>query len=166
MNGRMASDCKFRPLLLAALLAVAGAACSSGKRPPPKSAWDALAPLFQRKDETNTLPVEAVISGFLTPMRIGAGASHFYRAESRWPTNGQELGGFLQRHPLQPPPYAAGLESIFILSATDLELMKLLQFTPRTDGGLDVAWPQQGTNISYQTLRISGPTNSVPKLQP
>lgn len=166
VNGVMASDSKSRWLLLPALLAVACAACSSGKQPPPKSAWNVLAPLFQRKDATNAPTVEEVIAVVLTPMRIVNGASHFYRAESRWPTNGQELGTFLQRRPLSPPAYAVGLEGMFIVNASDLELMKLLQFTPRTDGGLDVAWPKQGTNISHQTLRISAPTNSLPKPQP
>lgn len=162
----MASNFKFCLLLLFALLAVAGAACSSGKRPPPKSAWEVLAPLFQRKDETNAPTVEVVMAGILTPVRIGTSASHFYRAESRWPTNGHELGDFLQRHPIPPPAYAAGFDGIFTPNATDLELMRLLQFTPRADGGLDVQWPKQGTNFSYKSLRISAPTNSAPKLQP
>lgn len=162
----MASDFKFCSLLLLALLSAVGAACSSGKRPPPKSAWETLVPFFQRKDGTNTLPVEAVIAGVLTPVRIGTSANHFYRTESRWPTNGQELGGFLLRHPFQPPTYAAGFEDILTPNATDLELMKLLQFTPRTDVGLDVAWPNQGTNISYKALRIFAPTNSASKAHP
>ena len=99
-------------------------------------------------------------------MRIGTIASHFYRAESRWPTNGHELGDFLALHPLSPTAYAAGFEGIATPNATDIELMKLLQFTPRVDGGLDVQWPQQGTNISYKSLHISVPKNSVPKPQP
>lgn len=162
----MASDFKFRLQLLSALLAVASAACSSGKRPPPKSAWEVLAPFFQRKDGTNSPTVEAVIAGVLTQVRIGNSVSHFYRAESRWPTNGHELGDFLVRHPFQPPAYAAGFEGVFTHNAMDLELMKLLQFIPRMDGGLDVQWPKQGTNFNYKSLRISAPTNSVPKLQP
>ena len=162
----MASDFKFCWLFLLALLSAVGAACSSGKRPPPKSAWEALAPFFQRKDGTNALPVEALISGVMTPIRIGTSLSHFYKAESRWPTNGQELGDLLQRNPILPVPSATGVERIFTPNATDLELIKLLQFTPRVDGGLDVAWPNQGTNISYKTLRVSAPTNSVPKPQP
>lgn len=162
----MTSNFRSCLLLLFALLVVAGAACSSGKRPPPKSTWEVLAPFFQRKGETNAPTVEAVIADVLAPVRIGTSTSYFYRTESRWPTNGHELSDFLLRHPFLPPTNAAGFEAIFIPRATDLELIMLLQFTPRTDGGLDVTWPNQGTNISYGILRVSAPTNSVPKPHP
>jgi hypothetical protein len=162
----MGSDSKFHSLLLMALLSAIGAACSSGKRPPSRSAWETLAPFFQRKDGTNALPVEAFIAGVLTPMRIGISLNHFYRVESRWPTNGQELGDLLKRNPILSASSAAGVERIITLNASDLELMKLLQFTPRSDGGLDVAWQNQRTNNSHGTLRVSAPTNSVPKPQP
>jgi len=166
VNGQMAFDCKSKLLLFSVLLAVASVACSSGKRTPPKSAWEVLAPLFQVKDGTNSLPFDAVIAGVLTPVRIGTSASHFYRTASRWPTNGHELGDFPRHYPVPVPTYAGGFEGIFIPNANDFELMKVLLFAPRADGGLDVAWPNQGTNISHRTLRISAPTNSVPVPQP
>ena len=162
----MASDFKFHSLLLLALLSAVGMACSSGMRPPSRSAWETLAPFFQRKDGTNALPVEAFIAGVLTPMRIGISLNHFYRVESRWPTNGQELGDLLQRNPIMPMSSATGVERIFTSNAADIDFIKLLQFTPRTDGGLDAAWPNRGTNISHGTLRVSAPTNSAPKPQP